>query len=196
MFFKENGTKLRWRLSKTCSSFREWLWLYWKEKVVKHNKCVQCVCIILSNSVNRFCNGDRGLWNHAISGCYGNELSSINTLHECALRIKSGLNGSVLDLRLSQRSLRYDFSNITPCSPVLSTRFMLGTCLAYSSTLQMDATSSSETSVPFYWPRWRHIADDTILLNSLPSQCHVQANTDKIFMWYMKYRYHLSRNKT
>jgi hypothetical protein len=30
----------------------------------------------------QFCKGEWKLWNYAISGYYGNELSGINTLHE------------------------------------------------------------------------------------------------------------------
>jgi hypothetical protein len=50
MFFKKNGTKPRWRLSKTWSSFREWLRLYRKKKVVQHNECIHCICINLSQT--------------------------------------------------------------------------------------------------------------------------------------------------
>jgi hypothetical protein len=42
-------------------------------------------------------------------------------------------------------------------------RFLLVSCLAYSSTLKMEAVCSSETSVDVYRTRWRYIQDDNIL---------------------------------
>jgi hypothetical protein len=38
-------------------------------------------------------------------------------------------------------------------------------CLAYSSTLKMEATRSSETSVDFYRTTWRYIPEDRTLHN-------------------------------
>jgi hypothetical protein len=71
------------------------------------------------------------------------------------------------------------FWDITPCSPLnvnrhfggtyrlLTTSFTLVTCLAYSSTLKMEATCSSETSVDIRLTTWREIPDD-ITLQSKP----------------------------
>jgi hypothetical protein len=41
---------------------------------------------------------------------------------------------------------------------------MLVSCLAYSSTLKMEATYTSETSVYFQRTTWRYIAEDRALL--------------------------------
>jgi hypothetical protein len=45
---------------------------------------------------------------------------------------------------------------IMPCGLLLS-------CLAYSSTLQMELTYSSEKSVVFQWTTWHHIAENGTL---------------------------------
>jgi hypothetical protein len=42
-------------------------------------------------------------------------------------------------------------------SDVLAARLMLVSCLAYSSTLKMEVTSSFETSVDFQRTAWRYI---------------------------------------
>jgi hypothetical protein len=112
------------------------------------------------------------------------------------MNVRYVLNQAWTALRLSQRSSCSDFTNITPCSLVLSTRSMLGSCLAYSSTLQMDATCTSETSIRSYWTKWRHISDDIILLNTISSECHVHVNTDiqcSIGMWSVVSVYHTMR---
>jgi hypothetical protein len=56
------------------------------------------------------------------------------------------------------------FWGMTPCSPLkadgLYTCLILVPCLAYSSTLKMEETRSSGTSVDFQWTAWRYIAED------------------------------------
>jgi hypothetical protein len=68
------------------------------------------------------------------------------------------------------------FWDITRCSPFkihqsfggtgcihLATHFMLVPFLAYSSTLRVEATCSSEMSVDFQWTTLRYIAEDRTL---------------------------------
>jgi hypothetical protein len=43
---------------------------------------------------------------------------------------------------------------------LLAACFMLFSCLAYSSTLKMEATCFSETLVDFQWTTWRYISGD------------------------------------
>jgi hypothetical protein len=57
--------------------------------------------------------------------------------------------------------------DITPYSPLkalLVTRFMLIFCLGYSSTLKMEASCSSETSVNFQWTARHYIPGDIYLI--------------------------------
>jgi hypothetical protein len=60
------------------------------------------------------------------------------------------------------------------CSPLyvnrclralLATWFMLVSCMVYSATLKMEATSSSETSVDFQWTTRRYIPENRTLHN-------------------------------
>jgi hypothetical protein len=61
--------------------------------------------------------------------------------------------------------------DIKPCSPLsvnralLATFFTLVSCLAYSSTLKMEATYSSEMSVEFQRTIWRYIPEGKTLNN-------------------------------
>jgi hypothetical protein len=57
----------------------------------------------------------------------------------------------------------YIFRRITPCS-LLATCFTLVSCLAYSSTMKMEATCSSETSVDFQRTTRHYIPEDKTLL--------------------------------
>jgi hypothetical protein len=50
-------------------------------------------------------------------------------------------------------------------SSLHATCFTLVSCLAYSSTLNMEATCSSETSGDFQQPTWRYIPEDTAVHN-------------------------------
>jgi hypothetical protein len=59
-------------------------------------------------------------------------------------------------------------TNIKPAwnKAFLAGCFMLASCFAYSSTLKMEATCSSETSVDFLWTTWFYIPTDKALLNT------------------------------
>jgi hypothetical protein len=46
---------------------------------------------------------------------------------------------------------------------LLATYFMLVSCVAYSLTLKMETTCSSETLVEFQWTTWRYIPEDRTL---------------------------------
>jgi hypothetical protein len=48
---------------------------------------------------------------------------------------------------------------------LLATCFTLASCLAYSSTLKIEATCSSETSVDFQWTTRRYIPENRTLQN-------------------------------
>jgi hypothetical protein len=47
-----------------------------------------------------------------------------------------------------------------PAEALLATCFMLVSCLAYSSTLKMEATSSSKMSDDFQQIAWHYIPED------------------------------------
>jgi hypothetical protein len=53
--------------------------------------------------------------------------------------------------------------NFVRFEALLATCFTLVSCLAYSSTLKMAATCSSETSVDFQRITWRYIPEDRTL---------------------------------
>jgi hypothetical protein len=67
------------------------------------------------------------------------------------------------------------FCHIILCSPfesqsvfwrnVLASCFMLVSCVAYSSTLEMEVMSSSQTSADFQWAKWHYISEDRTLHN-------------------------------
>jgi hypothetical protein len=56
--------------------------------------------------------------------------------------------------------------------------FMLVSCLAYSSTLKMEATCSSEMSADIQWTTWRYIPEDTNLLKKLEESKWEQQKRD------------------
>jgi hypothetical protein len=55
------------------------------------------------------------------------------------------------------------FWDITPRTPLLASAFTLVSCSAYSSTLKIEATGSSETSVDFQRATRRHILEASAL---------------------------------
>jgi hypothetical protein len=66
------------------------------------------------------------------------------------------------------------FGGITPCDPLrgngrlhllLAASFTLVSCLAYSSTLKIEAIYSYETLVEFQRDTWRYIPEDITLHN-------------------------------
>jgi hypothetical protein len=72
-----------------------------------------------------------------------------------------------VSILLSQRGYE---EAIVPCSPIKVSRGFGRTCLihlhglrAYSSTLKMEATYSSETSVDFQWTTLRYVPEDRTL---------------------------------
>jgi hypothetical protein len=81
------------------------------------------------------------------------------------------------DLETIQNFKEFIFWDITPCSPMkvgrsfgrclkmLAARFTMDSCLAYSSTLKMEATCSSEMSVAFQRTTRRYIPEDRTLHN-------------------------------
>jgi phosphatidylinositol kinase/protein kinase (PI-3 family) len=62
-----------------------------------------------------------------------------------------------------------------PCSPLkakLIACFMLVPCLACSSALKMQMTSSSKTLADFQWTTWRYIPEKRELIKkNVPSKC-------------------------
>jgi hypothetical protein len=73
---------------------------------------------------------------------------------------------------------RFIFWNITPCSSLkislglLATCFMLVSFSAYSSTLKMEATCSSETPADFQLTTWHYISEDRTLQDTPSSPVH------------------------
>jgi hypothetical protein len=71
--------------------------------------------------------------------------------------------------------MNFIFWDTTPFSPLkailptsmkqVAASFMLVSCLAYSSTLNMEAKYSFETSVDFQRTKWRYIPEDRNLHN-------------------------------
>jgi hypothetical protein len=65
--------------------------------------------------------------------------------------------------RISQARKQREAGSKQNCYP-LATWFVLVSCLAYSSTLKMGATYSSEMSVNFQWTTWHYIPVDRSLV--------------------------------
>jgi hypothetical protein len=63
--------------------------------------------------------------------------------------------------------------------------FTLVSCLAYSSTLKMEATCSSKMSVHFQWTTRQHIPEDSTLHENLfsSSQIDRQSDFNKCHAW-------------
>jgi hypothetical protein len=62
--------------------------------------------------------------------------------------------------RISQTRYLHEAGNkLAPC-------IMLVSCLAYSSTLKMEATCSSEMSGDVQWTTWRHVPEDSRCLHN------------------------------
>jgi hypothetical protein len=60
--------------------------------------------------------------------------------------------------------------DITPCSPLKAPAFTLVSCLAYSSTLKMEAICFSETSVDFQRNTQRYIPEDSTFREIIDSK--------------------------
>jgi hypothetical protein len=66
------------------------------------------------------------------------------------------------------------FQDVMQCSPVISVAlfdacFLLVSCPAYCTTLQMDEAYSSKISVNFYQTIWRHIPEESSVRTSNPT---------------------------
>jgi hypothetical protein len=72
--------------------------------------------------------------------------------------IKQGVGFEVLTAVVMKSA---NFWDITLCS--LLPAFTLVSCLAYSSTLKMEAICCSETSVDFQWTTWRYMPEVSTL---------------------------------
>jgi hypothetical protein len=67
---------------------------------------------------------------------------------------------------------------------LLTTCFMLVSCVAYSSTLKMEETCSSERALGFQRTTWRYIPEDKTLCKLTLSDCWVQ------WLYYPSFYYH------
>jgi hypothetical protein len=87
-----------------------------------------------------------------------------------------GRHSSLADQSHGVFSPPYIIRNFGKPNALLDTCFTVVSCLAYSWTLKMDATCSSETLAAFQWTTWRYIPDDSTL------QQHDQFSLSMLFL--------------